>query len=103
MANTMNIEQSIETLCETLTNQWSEKHGFCSDVLSYTKGRKYFKLIKIDDRNSQRSVFCFIDKEGAVYKPASWQSPAKGKRWHLEHLTSNPQLCDMFGSFLYKR
>jgi len=98
----MTIEKSIETLCETLTNQWSAKHGECADVLSFSKGRKYFKLIKIDDRNDQRSVYCFIDKEGAVYKPASWKSPAKGARYSIGHLISNPQQCDMFGGFLYK-
>ena len=96
------IEQSIETLCETLTKQWSEIHGLNADVLSFVKGRKYFKLIKVDQRNSQRSVFCFIDKDGAVYKAASWQSPAKGARYAIGHLISNPQQCDMFGGFLYK-
>lgn len=101
MANTMNIEQSIHSLCETLTKQWADKHGPTACPVTYSKGRKYFKLI--NDHGSQRSVYCFIDIDGNVYKSATWNTPAKGIRFHIDQLLEHPQMCDMFGGFLYKR
>jgi len=73
----MNIQNSVEKLCDVLSQQWAEQYpnSWTSTALTYDVGRKYFKLIQ------DRSVFCFIDKDGNVYKPASWKAPAKGVRF----------------------
>jgi len=95
---TMNIQQSVQKLCDVLSQQWAEQHPNSSmNTLTYHLGKKYFKLIQYN------SVFCFIDKDGNVYKPASWKAPAKGIRFHIDQLLEHPQLCDMFGGFLYVR
>ena len=65
----------------------------------YTKeGKKYIKII----RNG--AVHAFIDSDLNVYKPASWNSPAKGIRYNLEKdwevLKKN---ADIYGSYLYRR
>lgn len=44
---------------------------------TFTKGKKYIKIL------SHGSVVAFIDPEGNIYKPASWQAPAKGIRGNL--------------------
>ena len=97
------IEQSIEKLCDILTKQWAESRYSNTPKLIYSKGKKYYKLIQDDHRNSNRSVYCFIDVAGNVYKASSWTVPAKGIRFHIDQLLETPELCDMFGSFLYKR
>ena len=74
----------------------------------YEVGRKYIKvwsyLISDGERLRGRSCFMFVEKEtGAVYKPASYKAPAKGIRFYIEQLADNPDICDPYGSFLYKR
>ena len=45
------------------------------------EGRKYYKIVMV---SNQRSVHAFVDKKtGDVYKPASWQGPAKYVRYNL--------------------
>ena len=74
----------------------------------YEVGRKYIKvwdyLISDGERLRGRSCYMFVDKNtGAVYKPASYKAPAKGIRFYIEQLVDNPDICDPYGSFLYKR
>lgn len=77
------------------------------DVEYYLRtGKKYFKLI-MKDAGGQQSVHAFIDREnGDVYKPASWQGPAKIARYclmnddHREWLYAN---ADWAGGYLYIR
>lgn len=44
------------------------------------KGRKFYTLYIKDN---SMSVFCFIDKDGNIYKPASATIPAKGIRGNI--------------------
>lgn len=65
------------------------------DPLKFAVNKSYIKVIK------KGSVECFIDKFGNVYKPASWNAPAKNVRyyiddWHTVHF-------DPHGGFLYNR
>ena len=74
----------------------------------YEVGRKYIKvwdyLVSDGERLRGRSCYMFVEKEtGAVYKPASYKAPAKGIRFYIEQLVDNPDICDPYGSFLYKR
>ena len=92
------IEQSIQELCDLLSEQWRRQYPKSDmNTLTYSVGKKYYKLIQDND------VYCFINKDGNVYKSASWKAPAKGIRFHIDQLLEQPQLCDMFGGFLYKR
>ena len=65
-----------------------------TEKLMYFKiktGKKYYKIVQMNfdtfqDRNEYRegSVHAFVDKKtGQVYKPASWQAPAKHVRFDL--------------------
>jgi len=79
-------------------------------------GRKYYKIMQREfdtfrDRNEWRegSVHAFVDKNtGEVYKPASYNSPAKYVRYdmriinHREFL-HNPANVGWAGGYLYLR
>jgi len=47
-------------------------------------GRKYTRIVAT--YGGQRSVYCFIDAEGNIYKAAGWKAPAKGIRANLATL-----------------
>ena len=79
-------------------------------------GKKYYKIVQMEfdtfqDRNEYRagSVHAFVDKQtGQVYKPASWQAPAKHVRYDLRIIKEreflhNPKNVDWAGGHLYMR
>jgi hypothetical protein len=48
------------------------------DVITAQVGRKYIKLVRERaDASDSKSVYCFIDLAGNIYKAASWKAPAK--------------------------
>ena len=113
---TMTITQTksqflTEALIEVLNNTWKVNYiesGHPSyPQLEIDGGRKYIKVWQFDnygDRKGNRSIYMFIEREtGAIYKPASTKAPAKGVRYYLNDLLERPEVCDAYGSFLYKR
>ena len=109
---TNKTEYLTECLLEVLNNRWKVDAIESSNTV-YTQwemevGRKYVKVISYlvsgGERLNGRSCIMFVDKnDGAVYKSASWKAPAKGIRFSISGLVDNPDICDQFGSFLYKR
>ena len=69
---------------------------------SITTGRKYHKIL---DRKG--SVHAFVNKEtGELYKPASWNAPAKHVRYDLRRIKQRHECfnnADWAGSYLYLR
>ena len=105
-------EYQTECLIEVLNNEWKvfaiENGRNFHEYLTMEVGRKYIKVwqSKCYDGvvREGRSCFMFVDKEtGACYKPASHKAPAKGIRFWIEQLVQYPNLCDQYGSFLYRR
>ena len=79
-------------------------------------GKKYYKIVQMNfdtfqNRNEYRegSVHAFVDKKtGQVYKPASWQAPAKHVRYDLRIIREreflfNSNNTDWAGGYLYLR
>ena len=81
-------------------------HGVDHEYYLQT-GRKYYKLIHKSGVGGSQSVHAFIDKKtGDVYKPATWQAPAKGVRYNLLDETSREECyarADWAGGYLYQR
>jgi hypothetical protein len=126
------VIEKIEEMCEVLrTNYQSysiqhhrhsiekgesvQYHRECIEKLSegegvdqfvYTNGKKYAKITHITSYGS-KSVHAFVDlKTGDVFKPASWQAPAKGIRYNLMNDASRTEMyqrADWAGSYLYLR
>jgi len=96
-----------DCLIEEVNNRW-KVDGIESDrnyhILSAEYGRKYIKVMQHTSTSPGRSVYMFIDKKsGAVYKSASWKTPAKGIRFWIDQLANQPDICDPYGGFLYVR
>lgn len=86
----MITQENVENFTSKLVGIW--KHYYEKNypnvmvpVAQAKVGKKYIKIIRHDGES--QSVFCFIDKEGNVYKPASWNAKAKGIRGNI--LTDN--------------
>lgn len=62
-------------------------------------GRKFTKIVAT--HGGQRSVYCFLDADGNVYKAEGWKKPARGIRSTLA--TLDMSRVDKFGSWLYAR
>ena len=68
-----------------------------------TTGRKYHKIVN----DNGGGVHCFIDKQtGEVYKPASYNKPAKHVRYDMRIIEERNIMlsqADWAGSYLYLR
>lgn len=77
------------------------------DLYKFTinTGRKYHKIIMIDNSGSE-SVHAFVDKKtGELYKAASFKAPAKGVRFDLRIIKEREfvlENADWAGGYLYK-
>jgi hypothetical protein len=88
-------------LCEALRHNGPDGYDFYPET-----GRKYHKLVMVDNGGG-RSVHAFIDKQtGEVYKSASWKAPAKGVRYDLRLIKDREWLlehADWAGGYLYAK
>ena len=93
------IEENVYKLVEYIKRDYN-KYSYSREYnVTVKKGRKYFKVI------TENSVHCFVDvKNGNVYKPESYNKPAKHVRYNL---LQDPQdcynKCDWSGGYLYLR
>lgn len=83
------LQEVIDTLNERLAEYYQTHYpNLCKDgpcqQLEVEPGRKFFKLVTVDRPMSDsfksspsRSVYCFIDMVGNIYKAATWKAPAK--------------------------
>ena len=70
-------------------------------TLGFTEGKKNYRVYISQLDGSQKSAYCFVDKEGNIYKPAGWKGPAKGVRGHVD--THDPSNLDSSTHWLYRR
>lgn len=99
------INEWIKALTEK-SNTDPTKNRNIKYVLEH--GRKYTKVVKEeywDGKLTSKNVHAFIENlNGNIYKPASWNAPAKGARFNVvDEIESLLKVCDPFGSYLYKR
>ena len=102
----MTINEYIEKL-----EQYANEHNINKNMYKYAfgcdEGPKYTRIWRGERWKNQyteelgevihKSVFCFVDQEGNIYKPAGWKAPAKGARGHLDGF------APLDGADLYKR
>ena len=89
----MTINEYIKQL-----EDYANAHNINADLYKYAfgcdKGPRYTRIWRgerwLDQSTEEygepihKSVFCFVDQEGNIYKPAGWKAPAKGARGHLD-------------------
>ena len=99
----VNDEQDVEERVYKLAECVERDHNLRWESLPYNvevkKGRKYYKVL------TDNSVHCFVDvKNGNVFKPESYNKPAKHVRYNL---LQDPQDCynkvTWSGGYLYLR
>ena len=120
---TENYKQHSKSMHQNFTSEWSKdqlesiKNGTANLTKFVIKnGRKYYKIMQrefdtFQDRNEWRegSVHAFVDKNtGEVFKPASYNSPAKHVRYDLRVINDRAKLHDSrytgwAGGYLYMR
>jgi len=118
-----NYKQHSIRMHQNYTSDWSKqqlesiKNGTANLMKFVIKtGRKYHKIVSqefdtFQDRNEYRegSVHAFVDKNtGEVYKPASYNKPAKHVRYDLRIINDRAKLHDpdytgWAGGYLYMR
>lgn len=76
-------------------------HDFMKVNVEYSVGRKYIRIIRAD---THKSVYCFCDFGGNLYKAAGWAGPAKGIRGTLKSVAErggiNAQEFYSFGDYI---
>ena len=120
---TENYKQHSISMHQNFTSEWSKdqlesiNNGTANLTRFVVKtGRKYYKVMQQEfdtfrDRNEYRegSVHAFVDKNtGEVYKPASYNSPAKHVRYDLRVINDrvklhDPEYTGWAGGYLYMR
>jgi len=120
---TENYKQHSISMHQNFTSEWSKdqlesiKNGTANLTKFVIKtGRKYYKIMQhefdtFQDRNEYRegSVHAFVDKNtGEVFKPASYNAPAKHVRYDLRVINDRVKLHDprytgWSGGYLYMR
>ena len=120
---TENYKQHSISMHQNFTSDYSKKEleSIKNGTANLTKfiiknGRKYYKIMEHEfdtfrDRNEYRegSVHAFVDKNtGEVYKPASYNSPAKHVRYDLRVINDrvklhDPEYTGWAGGYLYMR
>jgi len=87
-----NINEKTNNLVKWLNDKYGdEKKSFTLKI-----GKKYFKIC--DQENGQiRSVYCFVDPQGNILKPNSWNSPHKTPRGTVLSDENWNKICYQFG------
>ena len=101
--NYINKEENVDWHIEQI-NQLAMGEGV--DEFTYTKGKKYAKIVHINC-GGQKSSHAFVDlNTGDVYKPKDWRSPSlNGVRYNLLDDKSREEMyhrADWAGGYLYK-
>ena len=120
---TENYKQHSISMHQNFTSEWSKDqldaiNNGTANLTNFVikNGRKYYKIMQrefdtFQDRNEWRegSVHAFVDKNtGEVFKPASYNAPAKHVRYDLRVINDRVKLHDpdytgWAGGYLYMR
>jgi len=88
-------------LCDILFDRFKKEFPTLNQTFEVDKGRKYFKIV------TDNSVHWFVDvKNGNVFKPESYNKPAKHVRYNLLDKSSRQSMFEKAhyaGGYLYLR
>lgn len=84
------VEKYLEELTKAHKAYYAQNYpSLDAPTFSATYGKKYIKVIIF---SGQKSVHCFLDFDGNIYKAASYKIPAKGIRGNVNNKTY-PLMC----------
>jgi hypothetical protein len=78
-----NFDQALEALMAHVDGLFkhAKVHGYVRMKLE--RGKRYTKVMYVEARGGSESdghIWCFVDQNGDILKPASWRAPAKHAR-----------------------
>ena len=93
MATIVDIEKYRKEIEAAKAAEWKRMGYTHSPAPTYEmkEGKKFVKIIEVG-QGGFRHVHCFVDFEGNIYKPASFNKPAKGIRGNINN-EKKPLLC----------
>ena len=102
----LTMDQKVEKWCAQLITSlqfdYDSQYPIGRVKFYLTTGRKYHKIIE-----QNGGVHAFVNKKtGEVFKPASYNKPAKGVRYDMRIINERNRLlseADWAGSYLYLR
>lgn len=87
---------------ERLTEKFAWENGWSANQFSVTPGTKYDKVWQCaKGGDASKSIHCFVDKSGQVFKAATWRAPAPHVRY--PDVMSALAASDLYGSYLYMK
>lgn len=81
------LENKLKNYCRLLEEDMIRQYPtyiYNHHKYKYNVMQKYIKIIRCDYLGNEESVWCFVDSEGNLYKPAGWSKPAQGIRGHID-------------------
>jgi len=91
-------------LCDILDERFKQQFPTLNNTFTVDKGRKYYRVWAIDN---QKTIHCFVNiKTGDVFKPESYNKPAKHVRYNLLDDVSRQSMFEKAhyaGGYLYIR
>ena len=95
------IQDYINEIQEAINKDW-ERNKFTfapPPLIAVQTGKTYHKIVKNDidfaGTIHGKSVHCFVDMAGNIYKASGWNAPAKGIRGSI-HNEKKPLLGGQF-------
>ena len=86
----MDFQEAVNNFAQACTDrhqEWCDKHMGedyeNKTVYRVKQGKRWTKILYCTNGSESGSVHSFIDTNGDVYKPASWQAPAKHVRGNI--------------------
>jgi len=77
-------EDYVQEIKEASDAEWKRlKYVLDPPEFSIMRGSKYIRIVRTTF--GSRSVHCFLDFDGNIYKSASWKIPAKGIRGNINN------------------
>ena len=90
-----NMEKDVQRLVDWLNG------SYCKTDLDYkysfSKGKKYFKVLKTAQKGTSQSVYAFINTNGTILKPNSWKAPHKTPRGSIYKDNEWNKVCYKYG------
>ena len=77
-------EDYVKEIKEASDAEW-KRNGYtlAPPEFSIMRGSKYIRIVRTTF--GSKSVHCFLDADGNIYKSASWKTPAKGIRGNINN------------------
>lgn len=96
------IEDLAKLWCSHLENILLQEFPSSKTKFDFSKGAKYWKIFEHNDNGKHRSVHAFLEvATGNIYKPASWNKPAKHIRYNIFDRNFLQNVTDPHGGYLY--